>query len=62
MWKLLTFVTAAVPVGITPAAAGIAMPDVGNAVLLKPRTKTSGCSLGADPDVRCSSSLRKGRS
>jgi hypothetical protein len=29
-------------------------PDVGNTVLLKTRTKTSGCKLGANPDRRCS--------
>jgi hypothetical protein len=28
--------------------------DVGNTVLLKDRTKTSGCVLGANPDRRCS--------
>ena len=28
--------------------------DVGQTVLLRPRTKTSGCTLGANPDRRCS--------
>jgi hypothetical protein len=36
--------------GSTPGA-----PNVGVTVLLAPRTKTSGCRLGANPDRRCSS-------
>jgi hypothetical protein len=28
--------------------------DVGKTVLLAPRTKSSGCRLGANPDRRCS--------
>ena len=35
----------------TPAIGSI---DVGKTVLLMPRTRTSGCTLGANPDRRCS--------
>ena len=35
----------------TPATGTV---DVGKTVLLAPRTKTSGCKLGANPDRRCS--------
>ncbi len=36
------------------AATSIAPVDAGRTVLLAPRTKTAGCSLGANPDRRCS--------
>jgi hypothetical protein len=44
---------------IAGAVAAVAAPlvsevDVGNTVLLAPRTKSSGCRLGANPDRRCS--------
>lgn len=37
-----------------PASGGIGTGDAGASVLLAPRTKTSGCVLGALPDRRCS--------
>src|SRR5207253_2129875 len=41
---------------LTGVAAGSSGPpvDVGRTVLLGPRTKTGGCTLGANPDRRCS--------
>jgi len=37
-----------------PSGAGPKAVDVGTTVLLEPRTRTSGCTLGALPDRRCS--------
>jgi hypothetical protein len=54
MWKVVALVTAAALVGIASVAAGTTTPDVGKTVLLKAVTKTSGCTLGANPDRRCS--------
>jgi hypothetical protein len=54
MWKLIALVTAAALVGITSAMAGTTTLDFGKTVLLAERTKTSGCTLGANPDRRCS--------
>ena len=36
------------------SATGMSIPDVGSTVLLAPRSRTSGCRLGALPDRRCS--------
>jgi hypothetical protein len=41
--------------GARPAGGSI---DVGKTVLLAPRTKTAGCTLGANPDRRCSPGAR----
>lgn len=38
----------------TTTGKGAASVDVGRTVLLGPRTRTSGCTLGPDPDRRCS--------
>ena len=37
-----------------PAAAGSQSIDVGKTVLLAPRTQTTGCTLGPNPDRQCS--------
>lgn len=40
---------------LLPAAAGSQAPvDVGKTVLLAPRTQTTGCTLGPNPDRQCS--------
>lgn len=41
---------------VAAAPAGVSSPlvDIGNTVLLHPRTQSSGCTLGAQPDRQCS--------
>jgi hypothetical protein len=39
---------------LAASATGTSSPDVGSTVLLAPRSRTSGCRLGALPDRRCS--------
>ena len=51
----IALVLAAAVFSTASAAAGTTPPvDVGKTVLLAPRTQTSGCKLGANPDRRCS--------
>ena len=56
MKRQAILVMASVALGATSAAAAPDGPpiDVGKTVLLAPRTKSSGCKLGANPDRRCS--------
>src|SRR5579859_2325754 len=45
----------AAAVGVTRAAAGpLPSPSIGHTVLLAPRTRSSGCRRGSEPDRRCS--------
>ena len=56
--RLLASATAALVLATATAAAAAAGPPspdlVGKTILLAPKTKTSGCKLGANPDRRCS--------